>query len=90
MTTSWNETQYIEAHLLGQHDTGNALLFEAKLLLDASLADKVAWQQRTYTLVTEYSRRQLKSEIETVHQELFNKPMHVGFAQRIRQLFSKK
>ena len=90
MTTSWNEIQQIEAHLLGTADTGNALLFDAKLLLDASLADKVAWQQRTYTIVTNYGRKELKAEIEAVHQQLFTAPEHLNFAQRIRMLFSKK
>ncbi len=90
MTTLWRETQQIEAHLLDTADTGNALLFEARMLLDDNLADKVRWQERTYNMVRQYGRQQLKTEIEEVHQQLFERPQHQGFAQRIRALFSKK
>lgn len=90
MTTSWRETEQIEAHLLGTANTGDALLFEARLLLDDTLADKVQWQQRTYAVVRQYGRQQLKKEIAQVQQQLFETPRHRGFAQRIRALFSKK
>lgn len=89
MKTSWTETEQIEAHILGRADTGNTLLFEANLLLDATLADKVLWQQKTYTLIRDYSRRQLKAEIGAVHDELFTGPENLSFSQRIRKLFLK-
>lgn len=90
MTTSWNETQQIEAVLLGTAKPGDALLFEAKLILDNELADKLVWQQKTYAIVKQYSRRQLRAEIEAVHQQLFTKPEHSSFSQKIRQFFSKR
>ena len=90
MMTSWNETEQIEAHLLGQQDTGNALVFEAHMLLDPELSDKVLWQKKTYSIIQTYSRRQLKKEIEAVHQKLFTQPEHLSFSQKIRRLFSKK
>ena len=88
--TSWNETERIEAHLSGKTDTGNALVFEAQLLLDPALADKVFWQQKTYTVIQNYSRRQLKREIDQVHQQLFTLPEHLSFSRKIRLLFTKK
>ena len=90
MTTLWRETQQIEAHLNCTNNTGDALLFEARLLLDDGLADKMRWQQRAYNMVPQYGRQQLKAEIELVHQQLFETPVHRPFAQRIRALFSKK
>jgi hypothetical protein len=90
MTTSWNETQQIEAHLSGTANTGDALLFEAKLLLDNDLADKVIWQQKAYDTIQQFGRRQLKNEIEIVHQQLFTQPKHSSFSQKIRRLFSKQ
>ncbi len=90
MTTLWRETKQIEAHINGKGNTGDALLFEARLLLDDGLADKVRWQQRAYNMVQQYGRQQLKAEIELVHQQLFKTPRHQSFAQRIRALFSKK
>lgn len=90
MMTSWNETEQIEAHLLGQQDTGNALVFEARMLLDPELSDKVLWQQKTYHLVQTYSRRQLKKEMEAAHHQLFTQPEHSSFSQKIRRLFTRK
>ncbi len=90
MMTSWNETGQIELHLLGQHGTGNALVFEAHMLLDPELCDKVLWQKKTYGIIQSYSRRQLKKEIEAVHQKLFTQPEHISFSQKIRRLFTNK
>lgn len=90
MTTSWNETRHIEAVLKGTATPGDALLFEAKLMLDNELADKVIWQQKTYALIKQYGRRQLKAEIEAVHEQLFTKPEHQSFSQKIWRLFSKR
>jgi hypothetical protein len=89
MMTSWNETRQIEAHIFGTTDTGSALVFEARLILEPELADKFFWQQKTYKAIQQYSRRQLKKEIEAVHQQLFTQPKHLSFSQKIRLLFSK-
>jgi len=88
MKTSWNETEQIELHLSASADTGSALLFEAKLLLDPILHDKVLWQQKTYVAINNYGRRQLKKEIEAVHQQLFSAPQHNSFRQKIKRLFT--
>jgi hypothetical protein len=90
MTTSWNETKQIEAHLQGTATTGDALVFEAKLMLDNTLADKVIWQQKAYDAIQQYGRRQLKKEIEQVHGQLFTQRGHSSFAQKIRRLFTKQ
>jgi len=88
--TSWNETEQIEAHLTGRLDTGDSLVFEARMLLEPELGDKVLWQQKTYNIIQNYSRRQLKKEIEAVHQKLFTQPQHISFNQKIRRLFTNK
>ena len=90
MMTSWNETEQIEAHLTGRLDTGDSLVFEARMLLEPELGDKVLWQQKTYDIIQNYSRRQLKKEIEAVHQKLFTQPQHISFSQKIRRLFTNK
>jgi len=87
MTTSWNETEQIEAYISGSADAGEKLLFEAKLILEPSLQDKVIWQRQTYNLIQHYGRRQLKQEIEAVHQQLFTKTEHRSFSQKIRSFF---
>lgn len=90
MMTSWNETERIEAHIFGLTDTGSALVFEARLLLEPELADRLLWQQKTYAIVQDYGRTQLKKEIEQVHHQLFTQPRHISFSQKIRLLFSKR
>ena len=90
MMTSWNETKQIEAHILGTATTGDALVFEATLMLNNDLADKVIWQQKAYDTIQQFGRRQLKKEIEIIHHNLFTQPEHISFAQKIRLLFSKQ
>jgi hypothetical protein len=90
MKTSWNETRQIEKLILGLHNTGDALLFEAKLILDNDLSNQIHWQQKTYEAIQTYSRRQLKKEIEAVHHKLFTQSSYTGFSQKIRRLFINK
>jgi len=90
MRTSLRETEQIEAHILRLSEPGDTLVFEARLLLDAELKDKLLWQQKTYSLVRRYGREQLKGEIEAVHQKLFNNEKHTSFRQKIMRFFSKK
>jgi len=88
MPTSWNDTLQIEQYLDNSLKHGDALVFEARLLLNPELADNVQWQQKTYTLIKGYGRRQLKQEIDAVHRQLFTDPKHQRFSQKIRELFN--
>lgn len=88
MKTSWSDTQKIEAYLQ-EKEPSEKLVFEAELILRPQLADTLAWQQQVYAMVTHYSRKQLKAEMETVHQRLFTTAAHVGFREKILALFRK-
>lgn len=90
MRTSLIETERMEAHLLRRCEPGDSLVFEAKMLLDPELKDKVLWQQKAYHIVKLYGRDQLKQEIESVHQQLFKDEQHQSFRQKIMHLFTKK
>ena len=90
MRTSLIETQQIEAHLLKLSDPGDSLVFEARLILEPELKEKLMWQEKTYSMVRIYGRDQLKKEIETVHQKLFTQPEHTSFSQKIRRLFTNR
>ena len=90
MRISLIETGQIEAHLLNLTDPGDSLVFEARLLLDAELKEKLAWQEKTYNVVRIYGRDQLKKEIENVHQKLFTQPEYTSFSQKIRRLFTNR
>jgi hypothetical protein len=85
MRTSLIETKQIDDYLFHSAD---AHLFEAKLILQPALREKMQWQQRAYEVIQAFGRQQLRAEIEAVHQKLFSEPEHRGFSQRIRALFS--
>jgi hypothetical protein len=88
MRTSLIETGQIEAYLSQRTEPGDALVFEAKLLLNAKLREKMQWQQEAYRMVKLYGRGQLKQQIEAVHEKLFTQPEHLSFSQKIKRLFT--
>jgi hypothetical protein len=90
MRTSLIETEQIEAHLMRRSEPGDQLVFEARLLLESELHEKVQWQQEAYRMVRLYGRDQLKQEIEAVHQKLFTQKEHTSFSQKIRRLFTNR
>jgi hypothetical protein len=90
MRTSLLDTEQIESHLMRRQEPGDALVFEARLSLESELKDKVLWQQKTYSIIRQYGREQIKGEIEAVHQKLFNDRQYFGFRHKIARLFSKK
>ncbi|SDL64865.1 hypothetical protein SAMN05421823_107152 [Catalinimonas alkaloidigena] len=90
MKTFSTDTRHIDAHLHQRQEGGEAALFEARLLLDDDLREKVRWQQKTYHLVRQYGRRQLKAEIEAVHQQLFQRPEHASFRQKVLRWFTAR
>ncbi|WP_448702360.1 hypothetical protein ACFGVR_08425 [Mucilaginibacter sp. AW1-3] len=79
----------IEDHLFGRTAPGDALLFEANSILNSSLRDDVRHQQKTYAVITQYSRKKLRVEIAAAQQKLQTQPQHQGFMQRIISLFKK-
>jgi hypothetical protein len=87
MRTSLINIAQIEAHLLKRQQPGDALLFDARLVLDPDLHDDVAAQHQVYTLVQQYGRRKLKQEIEAAHLQLFTQPEHLSFKQKITRFF---
>jgi len=89
MKTSSNELRLIEDYLLSGREDEESCLFEAKLILQPQLKEHVYWQNKTYQIVQDYGRKQLKTEIEKIHQTLFNTSEHQPFRQRIMRLFSK-
>ncbi|WPU96003.1 hypothetical protein SNE25_10780 [Mucilaginibacter sabulilitoris] len=89
MRTSLNNITLIERRLFKKQAPADALLFEAKTLIDKELHANVSAQLQVYSLVNEYGRKQLKQEIEIVHQQLFTQPEHLSFRQKIARIFFK-
>jgi hypothetical protein len=90
MRTSLNDIQQIDDYLLQYSGKADRALFEARLIVQPALQDNLIWQQKTYDIIRQYSRRQLKAEIELVHQQLFTEPEHISFRRKIIDLFRKR
>jgi hypothetical protein len=89
MKTSWNELRLIEDYLTANGAPADQVLFEARLILQPELKNSLYWQERTYGMIQQYGREQLRSEIARVHEKLFSAPEHRSFRQKIRKLFRK-
>lgn len=79
----------MEDCLQGQAPDEERLLFEAKLLLDPELREDAHWQQKTYGIIRNYGRQQLRQELEQAHQTLFTVPQHQRFRDKVLELFCK-
>lgn len=90
MRTSLNNIKEIDDHVLNQSAPQDALLFEAKLIIDPELKYKVMWHKQTLSIVNQYGRNNLRTIIENVHQQLFTQPEHLTFKQKILRLFNKR
>jgi hypothetical protein len=89
MRTSLNNIKAIDDYLSGKIPTGDALLFEANMLLNNDWVKDMEYQQNTYTLIRQYGSQNIKSEIISVQKILFTEPQHQGFMYRIVNLFKK-
>jgi len=89
MPTSLNEIAEIDDHLFNRQQPGEALLFEAKLIISPELKDKVMWQKQTLNLVQQYGRNNLRAQIQAVHRQLFTQQQHQSFAQKVMGLFKR-
>ena len=89
MKTSLNELRLIEHYLLSDEKDGESFLFEAKMILQPELKQQVYWQNKTYKIVHDYGRKQLKNEINNIHETLFNTAEHQSFRQKVMRLFCK-
>ena len=87
MRTSLNETRQIAAYLQGELSTSERLLFEANLVLDHDMKDRVHLQQETLEQVKAYGRKQLKAQLASVDHKLFAHSRYSRFRQRMKALF---
>jgi hypothetical protein len=89
MRTSLNEIELAEKFLAGKMDPAESLLFRAKMLIDPALRLNVLSLKKTYAVIRFYGRKKLKSDLQTIHNELFNDPDKHQYQQDIHLLFSK-
>jgi hypothetical protein len=89
MRTSLNKIKLIEGYIFNVNQPLDALLFDAMLILDPAFREQVNLQKKVHTIVLQYSRKKLRTEIDSVHKQLFDKPEHRSFRWRILDLFKK-
>ncbi len=87
MRTSLNEIRDIEAYLMRDTTPEDGVVFEARLILDPELADRVKAQAQACELVRLHGRRQLRADLDALHAELFGSAQHRPFARRILRMF---
>jgi hypothetical protein len=87
MRTSLSRIREIENFIEGKMSGGEALIFQAKLLLDSELRQEVQSQRQTVSLIKLHGREKLRNEIEAIHQDIFNDNSDHFLRIRIRSLF---
>ncbi|PTQ93171.1 hypothetical protein C8P68_10943 [Mucilaginibacter yixingensis] len=90
MRTSLNNLKLAEEYLKGQATPGDALLFEARLIIEPELQEQIQQQQHAYRLSHQYGRQQLKAQLEEVHERLFTLPRYAGFRRLVLGIFGKR
>lgn len=90
MKTSLTETANIEQYLQGSLSAGDAVLFEAKIVLQEELRSNTYWQEQTYQIIQMYGRQKLRAEIDAAQKLFFNDPAQNSLRAKIARLFSKK
>lgn len=89
MRTSLHEIKAIEEHLFGKNLPEEAVIMEARILIDAELKDRLKWQSETYEVIRRSGREQLKAELARVHRKLFTERQYSNFRHKILRLFKK-
>lgn len=89
MRTSLTEIKETEQYLQDAMNAPEARVFEARLLTSPLLRINKYFQEKAYTLLRHYHRKQLKAETEAIHQRIFSDPEKAAFRQQIALLFKK-
>ncbi|QXV65022.1 hypothetical protein INP83_18365 [Mucilaginibacter sp. 21P] len=89
MRTSLNNTKLTDDYVNGMLPTGDALLMEARLILNPDLDEEVDLHKRTLNIVRQYGRESLRAQIEDIHQQLFTKPQHRSFKDLVFSFFER-
>jgi len=88
MRTSLNEIQQIEKYIDQELPMEDALVFEAKAIINPSLGRNTFLQKKIYELLRHYHRRKLRNEMEKIHRLVFHDPANTSFRKNILQLFT--
>jgi hypothetical protein len=85
-----HEIKAIDRYLHGKLPMEERLLLEALMVLDPALKWRVECQRTLYSIVKVFGRRQIKSEAERIHHQLFHDPANEEFKKRVLAFFQKQ
>lgn len=83
-----NQIERIEHYLFRKDTPSERLLFEASLLLDDTLREKMHLQEEAYDLIHHHGRNKLSIEIKEVHHTLFHTSKYTRFRNKVLNLFT--
>lgn len=81
MRSELNEVYLIDQYLLGQLNKEDEQAFEANLLLDEAIAEKLEAQRTAHRLIRRYARKEERRRLEEIYQLLLGEP---DFAHQIK------
>ena len=74
MRSELNEVYMIDQYLLGRLSKEDEQVFEANLLLDEAIAEKVEAQRTAHRLIRRYASREMQRRLEEIYQLLLDEP----------------
>ena len=83
MRSELNELALIDSYLLRQLNEEETRTFEAGLLMDEALAEKVTAQRTAHRLIRLYGRNEERRRLESIYQRLQGEP---AFANQLKSL----
>lgn len=85
MRSELDEVCLIDYWLLGRLTEAEARSFEARLLLDDALAEKVAAQRTAHRMLRQYGRRRERSRLEAIYRQLLGE---ADFSHQLHTIFT--
>ncbi|MHA4812510.1 hypothetical protein ACX0G9_30735 [Flavitalea flava] len=85
MRSELNEVSLIDQWLFGHLCEEEAGAFEARLLLDEALAEKVEAQRTAHRMVRRYARREACNRLERIYRRLLTE---TDFAHQLKTIFT--
>jgi hypothetical protein len=81
MRSELNEVYLIDQYLLGRLSKEEEQIFEANLLLDEAISEKLEAQRTAHRLIRRYARKEERRRLEEIYQLLLDEP---DFAHQIK------
>jgi len=85
MRRSLHEVQEIDRYINKELNSGQRILFQAKMILSPGLRIMVADQQKVYMVITRFARNEQRKKLENIYNQLMQEP---AFNKEITSIFS--